>query len=169
MGTLNRTLAWDWAASEIKTHVVDLIWLRADISDTIVDISPNAITLIRNCRSPLYSTAAVVREWFDLWMLIGEQRVARRGRPRRDSAAFRRRFPRLSHSFGLWYSAVALALVAFTFERALCPLWLVVICGRASAIWRKPPRMKISRRHFLGPTRTHRNTFRCRLPVWIPV
>ena len=74
-------LPWAWVASEITTQVGDLNWLHADILDSIADISPNALTLLGNCRFPLRSTADVAPKWFDSWMLINEQRVTRRGGP----------------------------------------------------------------------------------------
>ena len=85
-GILNRALAWDWVASEIKTHVVDSNCSHADSLDPMVDIFSNTFTLIGNCRCPFYTSAEMAKERFDSGILINEQRVARRGWPRWDSA-----------------------------------------------------------------------------------
>ena len=60
--------------------------MHADSLDAIVGIFSNTFTLKGNCRFPPYITAAMAKEWFDSWMLINEQRAARHGWPRQDSA-----------------------------------------------------------------------------------
>ena len=71
--------AWNWVTKEIRGEIGGGEWLHAESLDSFADIFSNAFTLIGNCRFPLYTTADKAQEWFDSWMLINEQRVARRG------------------------------------------------------------------------------------------
>ena len=46
VGIFSRTPAWDWVASEIKSHVGDSNWSHAKSLDAIVDIFSNNFTLM---------------------------------------------------------------------------------------------------------------------------
>ena len=63
LGIHNRTLAWDWVVSEIRTHVGAANWTHQDCFVSIADIFPNAVILTGKCRFPLYITGDVAREW----------------------------------------------------------------------------------------------------------
>ena len=86
LGILIRMLAWEWVAPQTKARAGDSNWLHADSLGSIADIFPDTVTVIGNCLSPLYVAGEVALAWFDSWMLINEQGVARRGRFFGDSA-----------------------------------------------------------------------------------
>ena len=78
-GNHNCILAWDWAASEIRTHVGDANRMHAASLDSIADIFSNAFALVGNCRSPLDISGEMAQEWFDSWKLISERPMERNG------------------------------------------------------------------------------------------
>ena len=169
LGILNHMLAWEWAASEIKTHVGDLNWLRANSLDSIADIFSDAFALVGTCRPPPYTSGEMGLECFDSWTLINEQRVARRGRPFRDSATesvpappsvtlFRALLQR-NHSRSHRHYLRARPISSQTGP----------ICGRANVIWWSPQMMERSRRRCLASTWTRRGASRFPLQAWILV
>ena len=81
LGNHNRMLAWDWAASEIRTHVGDANRMHAASLDSIAD------TFLGNCRFPLYVTGEMLQGWRDSPKLINGQRTASHGWPFWDSGA----------------------------------------------------------------------------------
>ena len=135
MGIFSRTLAWDWVASEIKSHAGDWDWSYAESLAAIADIFPNTFRSTGNCRFPLYITAGAAQEWFELWVLINEHRVARRGwsswdaasdsAPIAPSVAPFRALAQRNHS-----RSRSGAIVAVIFVRAPLPWWRVVNRGR---------------------------------------
>ena len=68
-------------ASQIQDNVRDEQWTHANCLKDIADIFSRTFTMVGNCRFLLYITGEMAEEWFDVWRLINEQRMARNGWP----------------------------------------------------------------------------------------
>ena len=167
-GINNRMQAWDWVASEMRTHVGDANWLHADSLDSFAGIFPNAFTLIGNRRFPLYVAGSMAQKWFDSWKLINEQRVARHGWPSWGSNAEAANVqPPMSLFQKKLCSAITLAPVVGIFGRVLSPPFLPVMCGRIDVIWQIHRMPKIFVWRCWAFTLTCRSIFRFPSHDWI--
>ena len=65
LGIRNRSLAWEWVATEVKNHVSDSNRIHAESVDSAADIFTNKFASIRNCCFPLYINGSMAPEPFE--------------------------------------------------------------------------------------------------------
>ena len=74
---MNRDMAWNRAATQIKSNVTDKDWMRAQSLAKTANTSARTFSMMGNCRPPFYVSKDKAGEWSDIWRPINGQQMER--------------------------------------------------------------------------------------------
>ena len=76
-GFTTRDEAWNWVVHQVRSHVVGENWALAPNLGKLAHFFSKMLFAMGRCEFPIYLTRDKADDWFVMWRIINETRMAR--------------------------------------------------------------------------------------------